>query len=1301
MKKKFVTSFELTILLFSTFAFSFLIYSADNVSADTSLSEPTSCCEKTKDGAFCLNTNEDDCAANYKISQTSCETTSYCKLGTCYDSDEGICMENTPQNICVSSGGTWDERELAEVPQCQPGCCIIADQAAFVSLVRCKKLSNFFGVENNFKKDINSEIQCIATAQSQDMGACVYEKDYEKICKFTTRAECSAPETIESVNSSSSGKKFYKDYLCSAEELNTICARQTSTICYGGKVYWVDSCGNRENVYSSNKDKSWNRGRIAEPDTICSPNSGTNKNCGNCDYFLGTRCAEWDGSTGKPSGSEYYCKKTECVDRNGDKKLNGESWCVYDGEVGNGLDSVGSRYFREICVDGQVKVEPCAEYRNEICLEGSIKTSEGDYSTSACRVNRWQDCILQDEQEDCLNIDKRDCLWLPSITGIILGSAKSDSSKQTGFSNPTAGETVFSNPTATGNVISPITGEIAWGGTEKEDEKTMTTNPDGICVPNYPPGLKFWEGTINQQTCAQASAKCIIKYEKGILDGSWECIENCECEDEDWALDVNRVCAALGDCGGYVNYLGKYTDDGYEWKSDNDKKEFSPNNINKISGGFTGMVAGFIDKIIITGNTLAQTPTPVSGIQVAEGIAARSSTLITKEAVQVEVVKFAEMGPFSSMPARETILIAKDTPITLSANGGTFVSGDKVYSLTNAQIETVRGAGGVGQQTSKHFLSGKLGLEAGGLPDALATGIQWAAVAYGAGYLIGSLFGMSKQNTQSLSTAMAAGSFTWQSLATYKAVNLGWFSANPFLTGLGVGAIVFIAMYKKYETKTVSFDCLPYQAPSGGNDCEKCNDPTLPCSEYRCKSLGQNCELVNIGTKEEKCVNINPRDVNSPVIKPNTEELTDGHKYTNIKTSPPGPGFSIISTNNQDGCLQAFTPLKFGIQTNEPAQCKIDFNHTTKFDDMISFMGGSNLYSYNHTEQFSLPGAKLFENSSLILQNGKDMTFFIRCKDKNGNENSAEYAVNLCVDPSPDTTAPQIKATSIENNGCIAENYDSVDVEFYVNEPADCKWDFQDTSYENMGNEMTCSNELYQVNANYLFTCKTELSGIARDGTNFYVRCQDQPESDINDRITNKESFVFSLRGSTELKLSYLMPNSTLSGSVNPAPIELYAETVFGCNNGQSICYYSTTGDEDDYIMFYDTNNEDGISTQRQDLASGDHKYYIRCIDAGGNVVEDMIRFNLDIDTSAPTITRIYEENKNLKIITVRSSECAYSFNNCDFSFEEGVEMPYANSTIHVAEWNKDKTYYIKCRDEFKNEDADCSAIVKPSDNFL
>ena len=518
-----------------------------NVVAETVSSEVSFCCEKTNAGAWCLNEPESECDPSYNSAPTSCETTSYCRLGTCYESEEGICMENTAQRVCNDNGGTWDVREIEEVPQCQLGCCIISDQAAFVPLVRCKKLSTMFGVEINYRTDITNEVSCIAEAQAQDVGACVYEKDFERICEFTTRGECGAGNKVETISetnvSLSNQKTFYEDFLCSAEELNTACAKQVSTTCYRGDVFWVDSCGNRENIYSDDKTRSWSAGRVTEPDEICNPNDGADINCGNCDYLLGSRCSTFDGFVGGPKYGNNYCQKTECVDKNGNERINGESWCVDDGNTGDGGDKVGSRYFREICVDGDVRVEPCADYRNEICLEGSIETSTGrSFGTAACRVNRWQDCVAQGDNGDCLNIDKRDCTWMPTVTGMREG---------------------------------------------------------GVCVPNFPPGFEFWESTNAQQVCGQANAKCSVVYEKGLLGDTSlkglpgqakKIVKGKECLEESWALSVNRICTGLGDCGGYVNYQNQYTDDGYKWVIDGKKKKFTPNTVNIISGGFTGMI---------------------------------------------------------------------------------------------------------------------------------------------------------------------------------------------------------------------------------------------------------------------------------------------------------------------------------------------------------------------------------------------------------------------------------------------------------------------------------------------------------------------------------------------------------------------------------------------------------------------------------------------------------------------------------------------------------------------------------------
>ena len=611
--------------LFLALAFIFVFSISFSISA---ISQASVCCEKTSDsdgGLWCVNAEETVCDNFFQVAPTSCEETSYCALGTCYDSSEGICSEQTPQRVCQESGGVWDPREIEEIPQCQPGCCIISNQAAFIPLVRCKKLSSLFGIEMSYDQSILSESQCIASAQEQDTGACVYEQDFATTCIFTTRKDCGAQEETISVNGTEEtigSRTFYKDILCSHEQLATECARQVSTGCYQGDVYWFDSCGNKENIYSSDKDASFADGRVTDKDKICSRNDGSDPDCGNCDYFSGTSCAEYNKGIfnflgqGKPEFGDYACRRNDCKDDDGEYK-NGESWCVYAAEEdAQGTDSVGSRYFRKMCLDGEIVVEPCADYRNEVCLTQDID----DFSYSGCVINRWQDCLLQDEESDCENSDARDCYWTnESLLGLWVAEGSS-----TSFSNPTQGAT-FSNP-AQGT--SPITGNFLGGGSSssKEDEPESTSNRvDGVCLPRYTPGLKHWDSSSESQ-CSLATAQCVSKFVKKLedlgevvevtvgniggeakdwsgytvdelLSEGFECEEDCECLEDGWAVKANNICKSLGDCGAFANYVGDYTDDGFNWITDADqeseeKKELTPSQEAELKGLATGSVIG-------------------------------------------------------------------------------------------------------------------------------------------------------------------------------------------------------------------------------------------------------------------------------------------------------------------------------------------------------------------------------------------------------------------------------------------------------------------------------------------------------------------------------------------------------------------------------------------------------------------------------------------------------------------------------------------------------------------------------------
>ena len=326
----------------------------------------------------------------------------------------------------------------------------------------------------------------------------------------------------------------------------------------------------------------------------------------------------------------------------------------------------------------------------------------------------------------------------------------------------------------------------------------------------------------------------------------------------------------------------------------------------------------------------------------------------------------------------------------------------------------------------------------------LVQGLQWASVSAGLIQTIGGLFIKDKDELSAATAGIAAGILVGKGL--YGLLGKGgvggitnrnganWIG-SPWTSGaIGVATawLVYNAMWKKEKvtTETVTFKCLSWEAPHGGADCELCNDATLPCSEYRCRSLGQSCAIVNKGTKEERCVNVNPRDVSPPIIKPQTGVITDGYEYFDIKEMPPGAGFKVGSKTASNKCIPAYTTIQFGITTDEPSQCKIDIEPKGNYSKMTSYLNGDNLYQYNHSEYLNLPSSADIKNSSIALKNGKELTFYIRCRDAAGNSNEADYAMTLCVDPSPDNTAPVVHGTSIKNKGCVAASTENATVEF-------------------------------------------------------------------------------------------------------------------------------------------------------------------------------------------------------------------------------------------------------------------------------
>ena len=531
--------------------------------------ETSYCCERLKnDGPWCQSAAAGECAtginpfteALYKNIATSCESTSYCKLGTCVNSLQGSCLPNTPQIVCNKEGGIWKSADIEDLPECQLGCCLLGNQAAFTTLTECNKLTSESGLIINYRSDIQTELECIASITSDEIGACVFERDYQKTCMMISQTECNqiklstydGEEDVGNVNEET--VKFHRGFLCSASELGANCGPRGGTNCIDEKVYFMDTCGNPANVYDYSKlndNNYWTY--IQEPSCDNGEGNKNSKTCGACDYFSGSICKGYSqvGST-RPTYGTNICASLDCT-YNGKKYLHGETWCGDNSKVGLvGKNLPGSRYFRMICYSGEVSIEPCSEFRSKICVESEINS----FSTAECAPNLWQDCANTSLKEDCLDTYARNCKWI-------------------------SGYSILKIMDAEGNIK-----DLG------RDEK----NVSGSCVPKYSPGFDFWAGEgYGPELCSLGSSVCTAEYEIGIFASKkklekedWDyriskCVKNCYClpgyksgnakdkyennkpssdpkSYDAWISMMDNICTSLGDCGNKKNYLGFFGD---------------------------------------------------------------------------------------------------------------------------------------------------------------------------------------------------------------------------------------------------------------------------------------------------------------------------------------------------------------------------------------------------------------------------------------------------------------------------------------------------------------------------------------------------------------------------------------------------------------------------------------------------------------------------------------------------------------------------------------------------------------------
>ena len=572
---------------------------------------------------------------------------------------------------------------------------------------------------------------------------------------------------------------------------------------------------------------------------------------------------------------------------------------------------------------------------------------------------------------------------------------------------------------------------------------------------------------------------------------------------------------------------------------------------------------------------------------------------------------------------------------------------------------------------------------------------------------------------------------------------LGWVLAAVALVAFAL--MILLAIFTEYKEVDVTFECKPWQAPIGGDDCEKCNEnPLSPCTEYKCMSLGSGCGLIGeeelYEVENPVCFYAHRDDSTPPTIV--FEEIDEENYDYNIQTSGEREtGVEIISFDGE--CIQEFSLLNFTLKTidedgkDDEAKCVYNWASGTDFPSPgndYSLIGNEfkegGFFSVMHTFEQRLPYVSSLSSirGNLGRREG-DLIMHVRCMDYAGNPNINEYLINLCIKEGEDNEIAVINEYFPEDGSFLKYGNTTQVLRISLNEPADCRWAHDiDQPYDNMENFTNCDGYLdYEVKSEW--NCYTTLTNLTELENNIYIKCKDQPwiKEEIHDcddvlpenledclnalddegdspwtqenRNVNTKDFPYTLHATeSPLTITSISPQGEVIGGGDIFKIDLEVTTSGGMDNGISTCEYEFIESPSD-ITSWDFFLETYSTYHKQPFSppNGHYNILVTCIDDVGNKVEANAVFDLIVDRDPPIIVRIYKDGSQLKLITNEEAKCYYDVNRCFFDFTSENSMTTAFSTEHTVTWNPEITYHVKCKDIWGKENSDCAIKIIPS----
>lgn len=497
-------------------------------------------------------------------------------------------------------------------------------------------------------------------------------------------------------------------------------------------------------------------------------------------------------------------------------------------------------------------------------------------------------------------------------------------------------------------------------------------------------------------------------------------------------------------------------------------------------------------------------------------------------------------------------------------------------------------------------------------------------------------------------------------------------------------AALIYTLFSYEKTWLFTFQCLPASPPLGGDYCTQCDkDSERPCSEYRCKSLGAACELINKGSSDQKCVAMQD-DGNPPkIIDYVRASLPTGYLIDNFQAGPPNGGFTIKGPAD-GGCIKAWDKVSVAFITDKYSNCSYSEHPGVEFEAMARSIDSTQVKT--HFLQLSFP-------DNLIGSGQK--TIYIKCQDVFGHIFMSDYPVSFCSEIGPSLDQVEITGTNFDFYNKIPFGTTETGLQIHVDRPGQCRWSIEDMEYKNMPETTQCNAE-QSTSGNY--NCEARLTGIQQDlsPNKFFIRCNSTWG------ITNPRSFILELYPSEKLLIDSVSPTNgeEISGCEFQSEVKLQVVTSSGAEDGTATCYWSYDSNfrtSEEFKITDSSYHEHNITIDSQGQPTISKTVYILCTDPSGYSTTTSTTFTVIKDTQAPRITRIYREGGQLRITTNELARCAYKSSekkNCDFKLDSLTTTKFeaAPSFDHYGDWIENGQWYVKCYDQCNNI-GDCQTI--------